>query len=272
MFEHEPGLDEPTFSEMDGVRYLHFGTPWVQGAMRLRKPSELVLEYTQQMMAWLLFLRPGKRDRMAVLGLGAGALLRYVLRHTPMSVETIERNPQVFAACAAYFRLPQSARSALTEGDAGLWVLDPAHHDRHAVVLVDLYDAWAEGPVCSSAEFYRGCRQCLAEGGVMVVNLFGHHDSYAPNIRNILDAFDGRVLQLPETVDGNRIVLGFTPEAMRLNAEQLLARAGELEQQLQLPASRWARELLDTARSRPRPDALPALDDDHVAQAGARIR
>ena len=59
-----PKIDAPrkpryapvTFSEEDGVRYLHFGTEWVQGAMRLKKPHHIELEYAQQMMAWLLFL------------------------------------------------------------------------------------------------------------------------------------------------------------------------------------------------------------------------
>ncbi|MCR2251127.1 hypothetical protein NSX19_24085, partial [Salmonella enterica] len=51
-------LDQPTLSEVDGVRYLHFNTEWVQGAMRIKTPAELVLEYTSQMMAWLLFLEP----------------------------------------------------------------------------------------------------------------------------------------------------------------------------------------------------------------------
>lgn len=51
-----PRFAPVTFSEMDGVRYLHFGTEWVQGAMRLRKPDAIELEYAQQMMAWLLFL------------------------------------------------------------------------------------------------------------------------------------------------------------------------------------------------------------------------
>jgi hypothetical protein len=41
---------------MDGVRYLHFGTEWVQGAMRIRKPDWPELEYAQQMMAWMLWI------------------------------------------------------------------------------------------------------------------------------------------------------------------------------------------------------------------------
>jgi hypothetical protein len=40
-----------TLSEFQGVRYLHFGSEWVQGAMRLSRPDELVLSYVRQMMA-----------------------------------------------------------------------------------------------------------------------------------------------------------------------------------------------------------------------------
>ena len=53
----EPELAPATISEADGVRYLHLGTPWVQGAMRIRKPHAIELDYVQRMMAWML-LRP----------------------------------------------------------------------------------------------------------------------------------------------------------------------------------------------------------------------
>ena len=48
-------LEPATMSEQDGVRYLHLGTPWVQGAMRVRKPQAIELEYVQRMMAWMLW-------------------------------------------------------------------------------------------------------------------------------------------------------------------------------------------------------------------------
>ena len=41
--------------EEAGIRYLHFGTDWVQGAMRISRPNQLVLAYTQEMLAFLLF-------------------------------------------------------------------------------------------------------------------------------------------------------------------------------------------------------------------------
>jgi hypothetical protein len=38
-------------SEQAGVRYLHFGSTWIQGAMRIARPWNLELEYTREMMA-----------------------------------------------------------------------------------------------------------------------------------------------------------------------------------------------------------------------------
>ncbi|MFP3245446.1 MAG: spermidine synthase, partial [Paraburkholderia sp.] len=74
----KPRFAPVTFSEEGGVRYLHFGTEWVQGAMRLRKPDHIELEYAQQMMAWLLFLEAPKR--IVQLGLGAAALTKFAHR------------------------------------------------------------------------------------------------------------------------------------------------------------------------------------------------
>ena len=51
-------------SEEAGVRYLHFGSRWIQGAMRMARPWSLELEYTRDMMMALL-LRPAPHGRAA---------------------------------------------------------------------------------------------------------------------------------------------------------------------------------------------------------------
>ena len=58
-------LPPATISEIDGVRYLHLGTPWVQGSMRIGKPLAIELEYVQRMMAWLLLRAARDRSRAA---------------------------------------------------------------------------------------------------------------------------------------------------------------------------------------------------------------
>lgn len=245
MSSHLPSVDDdPTMSELAGIRYLHFGTEWVQGAMRVRKPAELVLAYTQQMMAWLLFLNPTKEDTVGILGLGAGSLLRYTLKNTPSSVETVEWNPSVTAMCQAYFRLPRSARSFIDHIDASLWLEKTHNIGRYLALMVDLYDAYAQGPVRDSVEFYEGCYRALGDTGVMSVNLFGSHDSFPRNLANIRQAFGGQVLELPEMDAGNRVVLAFKGPLLQISTQEFLDRADVLESSLGLPARQWARFLL----------------------------
>ncbi|WP_420224434.1 spermidine synthase [Pigmentiphaga litoralis] len=247
----KPGrLDVPNFSEEGGVRFLHFGTPWVQGAMKVQKPADLVLEYTRQMMAWLLFLEPPEgADAIGTLGLGAGSLVRYCLKHTPSAVHAVEWNPQVTAACRAYFRLPaEGDRFRITHADAGAWVEDIANRGTCPVLMVDLYDAEARGPVRDSVAFYQACRRVISghshQAGVMTVNLFGAHESFARNLDNLYEAFEGRIVVLPEMDAGNRVMVAFAGPPLEVTADMLLARADVVEAQYGLPARKWARFLL----------------------------
>jgi len=239
------GTDEPTLSEVDGVRYLHFGTEWIQGAMRLNRPDALVLAYTQQMMAWLLFADPPAPADGAIglLGLGAGSLARFCLRHTDSRVHAVEWNPQVTRVCHTFFRLPQSPRLTITHADAARWVAEPDRAGACPVLMVDLYDADAQGPVRDSVDFYRDCRRVLGEAGVLSVNLFGRHESFPRNIAHLSEAFDGSLLTLPDIDEGNRIVLAFATPVPVLASEALRARAEAVEARYRLPARRWAKAL-----------------------------
>ncbi|MEQ4617858.1 MAG: spermidine synthase [Corticimicrobacter sp.] len=243
-------MDEPTLSEHEGIRYLHFNTEWIQGAMEIAEPAKLVLEYAAQMMAWLLFVPPPREPQaIGVLGLGAGSLARFCLKHTDSTVIAVERNPAVTAICQTWFKLPQSNRMWIAHEDAAHWVSDPVQRGLCPVLMVDLYDAQAQGPVCDSVEFYRDCRAVLGERGVMVVNLFGNHDSFPRNMANIEAAFeDGIALVLPEIDAGNRIVLAFRGMSPQVDAQLLLARAEEVERQYGLPARKWARSWLGLTR------------------------
>jgi spermidine synthase len=235
--------DQPTLSEFDGIRYLHFGTEWIQGAMRIKTPASLVLDYTAQMMAWLLFLSPPKEESIGVLGLGAGSLVRFCLKHTRSPVQVVEWNPQVTAACQMYFRLPTTPRLTVDHADAGVWVADPVNAGQCSVLMVDLYDAGAQGPVRDSVAFYRHCRRVLGDVGVLTVNLFGRHESFDRNIENLRKAFDDRIVLLPEVDAGNQIVLAFSGPPLAVTTEQLLDRAEVVESHYGLPARRWARAL-----------------------------
>ena len=239
-----PKHEIPTISEGSGIRYLHFGTEWVQGAMWVAKPTELVLEYTAQMMAWLLFLEAPRRQTIGLLGLGAGSLARFCLKHTSSPLRVVEWNPLVTSACELYFKLPRPSRMLIEHLDAGAWVADAQHQEQCAVLMVDLYDGDAAGPVRDSLEFYQQCREVLSDVGVMTVNLFGAHASFQKNIRRLNQAFEGRLLSLPQIDAGNQVILAFKGPPIAVSIEQLLARAVVVESQYGLPAQKWVRSMI----------------------------
>lgn len=228
-----------TLSEQDGVRYLHFGTEWVQGAMRIRKPDWIELEYAQQMMAWMLFIDAPKQ--IAQLGLGTGALTKYCYKTFPdASVTAIELNQAVINICYAMFKLPQNdERLHVIEMDALDFVNDEANHGRFDVLQCDLYDATARGPVLDSAEFYKACNDCLAEHGIMTVNLFGDHPSFARNAKAMKHAF-AHVICLPEVHDGNVVAICFKTRP-QLDFAALKERAAAIQAATKLPAKSWVR-------------------------------
>ena len=231
-----------TLSEQDGVRYLHFGTEWVQGAMRIRKPDWLELEYAQQMMAWMLFIEAPQA--IAQLGLGAATLTKFCYRQFPeASVTAVELNQAVIGICASMFKLPpEDERLRVLEMDALDFVEDPANHGAYDVLQCDLYDATARGPVLDTPEFYQACSQCLAPHGIMTVNLFGDHPSFARNIKAMKFAFE-HVICLPEVHEGNVVALCFNTRP-EIDKDMLNARAAQVHAATRLPAKSWVKGIL----------------------------
>jgi spermidine synthase len=226
-----------TLSEEAGVRYLHFGSPWVQGAMRIARPFALEIDYVRDMMAWMLFLEPP--PRILQLGLGAAALTKFCWRRFPDShVTAVERSAAVIACARRDFALPEDdERLRVAHDDAGEFVAGAAR-GRYGVIQVDLYDRQARGPVLDSVAFYRACRRALATPGVLAVNLFGEPDAWLRSRRHLMQAFGDRVLALPAVPAGNVVTLAFNGPPLRVRWPALERRARLLERQ-GLPARTW---------------------------------
>lgn len=225
-----------TISEHEGVRYLHLGTPWVQGAMRLDAPDRLELEYIRQMMMWALFLEQPRR--ITQLGLGAGALTRFCHRHYPDAlVEAVELNPEVIRACRLVFELPADnahlrvhdcdALDYLEQQDASLDVLQ-----------VDLYSDQADHPALEDQTFYQACQQALAPQGLLTVNLLGSPLVHARNLHALQETF-AAVAWLPESHDGNIVAIAFK-NAPQIDFADLYERAERIQAKYGLnDARRW---------------------------------
>jgi hypothetical protein len=60
------------------------------------------------------------------------------------------------------------------------------------------------------------------------------------------EAFDGRVVALPEVHDGNRVAIAFSGPALEVPFATLEARARLIEAELGLPARQWIKGLRES--------------------------
>ncbi|MET0210563.1 MAG: spermidine synthase [Burkholderiaceae bacterium] len=237
-------LPEVNFSDWGDVRYLHLGTEWVQGSMKLDAPFEIELEYVQRMMAWLLFVEPASvASRHAMqLGLGAATLTKFSRKALRMRTTAVELNPQVVAACRGWFKLPaDDLKLRVVIADAGVEIRSPEWHGTVDALQVDLYDHEAAAPVLDSEAFYGDCRALLTEDGTMTVNLFGRSSSYARSLEKIVGVFGAdAVWAFKPTREGNTVVLA-QRTAQHPKRATLADRAQTIQTRWGLPAPKWLR-------------------------------
>lgn len=252
-----------TLSEEDGVRYLHFGSEWIQGAMRIARPFDIEIDYVQQMMIWLLFVEPPAE--LLQLGVGAAALTKFCHRHCARTrITAVELSARVIDAARRWFKMPANdLRLDVVEADAGAFVARATSRRRFGVIQIDLYDQHARGPVLDSLPFYQRCRRALHEPGVLVANLFGEPDSFERNIHHLRLAFDGRVLITPPVAAGNRVAIAFAGPPLAIAWPEVAERAAAVERRYRLPASTWVEMLRRSDPAGPRRDR-----SGHSAWAG----
>ena len=204
-------------SDEAGVRYLHFGSEWVQGAMRIARPWALELEYTRELML-ALALRPDADWPKQVLqiGLGAASVTKFLYRHRPQCVQTIvEINPLVPRVGHQLFKLPHDEdRIKIEIADGIAWMAESKK--RFDLIVVDGYDHNARFGGLGNESFYRDCRARLSKQGLLALNLFGRSRGYAKQTTNLENAFSGRILALPANDEGNAIAFAAAGEAILL--------------------------------------------------------
>lgn len=223
-----PSID---ISEAAGVRYLHFGSDWIQGAMRIRKPNALELAYTREMMAGLL-LREGLAEdggnwprKVLIIGLGAASLLRYIHHTLPQSrIRVVEIAPAVVAAARQFFKLPaEDARFSIHIGCGAQYVLE--RDETWDYILIDGYDDRARAGPLDTLPFHQAVRSRLSDRGLMAANLFGRSRGYKGSLERIVRAYEDRAIAFPSCDSGNVVAFGAAGEPIERSVSELRERA-----------------------------------------------
>jgi spermidine synthase len=217
-------------SEARGVRYLHFGSHWIQGAMRIARPWALELDYTQDMMLALLLRYGHAWPRSALqVGLGAGSITKFLHRHRRGArLKVVEISPDVVTAAWQYFKLPDaSPRLDVEVADGHEFMARTTR--RFDLIVIDGYDAKARPGMLDSVPFYVNCRARLNEGGVLAANLLTRRRDASAALARMRRAFDDRVLALPPCEGGNTVAFAAARAPVVIGHDELRANALKLK-------------------------------------------
>jgi spermidine synthase len=212
-------------------RSLHFGSDPKQSSMLLRDPVYLALAYTRAMSTALLFSESAKR--FLLIGLGGGSLAKFLLHHfKECRVDAVEFRQAVSEVAHSHFKLPNDPRLSITIDDGGHFMrtAEMDEYGKYDVIFVDAFLGNGIARSVCGMSFYDACRDRLAEGGVLSINLWnGDFIRARDMLIDIRDSFDGNVLQLPVEGKDNVIALATKGAKLKKQLRKLDDRSKALE-------------------------------------------
>ena len=216
-------------SEERGVRYLHFGSDYVQGAMRIARPYTLELEYTRDLMLPLLLREAPWPSSVLQIGLGAASVTRFLYRNRPRAKLTVvEIAPEVVAAARQFFKLPedmQRVRVEIAEGHA--YLMETKRN--FEFIVVDGFDDRGRSGMLDSLPFYENCRARLGRNGMLAVNLLTRRKGAGVAVARLREAFQDRVLVIPPSDVGNTVVIAAVGTPIEETVRDLRIAAAHLK-------------------------------------------
>lgn len=125
-----------------------------------------------EMLTHVPILAHGTAKRVLIIGGGDGGMLREVCRHLSIEhITLVEIDPQVIEASKKY--LPEHSQGAFDDSRLRLIFQDGMDYvskapERFDVIISDSTDPIGPGTALYKSNFYKGCHQCLNDGGVLV--------------------------------------------------------------------------------------------------------
>ncbi|WP_193186354.1 polyamine aminopropyltransferase [Nisaea sediminum] len=125
-----------------------------------------------EMLTHVPILAHGRAKRVLIIGGGDGGMAREALRHTSVEqVTMVEIDRGVVDMCVKH--LPSISDGAFDNPRLDLQIADGARFveetdGRWDVIIVDSTDPIGPGEVLFRESFYKACKRCLTEGGILV--------------------------------------------------------------------------------------------------------
>lgn len=231
--EEESGFSTIRIRSDGDVRVMTFvrdnGEEVVQTRANLAEPHTLVAPYARAMFASYLY-QPEPR-RVLIVGLGGGAMVRFLAHHEPnVEIDAVEIDPVVVRLAGEHFGVRSGGNVRIHTADAVAFI--ESAENQYDLILMDAFlrpsddtDATGVPTRLKTIEFLGRLKQALAPGGVVAFNV-NDHERIADDIATVEAAFgDAAVYTVPS---GENKVLIAAEDALPQD-DDLRARIEPLE-------------------------------------------
>ncbi|MCP4754670.1 MAG: spermidine synthase [Proteobacteria bacterium] len=209
-------------------RSLHFGSKEKQSSMNLNAPHDLILSYTQTMMAGLLLMRPP--GSVLNVGLGGGSIPKFLLHHYPeCRIDVVELREKVVDVAFKYFQVPNDHRLNIFIADAKEFIRK-IRSKTYDMIILDVYTQFGMSDSIRGYPFINACKNRLNPNGIININLWSEPETVFKNmVSGVSACFNNLALQLPVADRTNHIVFGLNRSKFEPSQTQLKKRSQVLE-------------------------------------------
>ncbi|VAW65902.1 hypothetical protein MNBD_GAMMA09-213 [hydrothermal vent metagenome] len=198
------------------IRSMHFGNKTQQSAMLLSNPFILIHKYSQAMMLPLSWINP---QRVLMLGLGSGSIVKYLYNYYPeLIIDTVELRQKVIELATDYFLLPEDNERFYIYNESAFDWLNAQAQTKYDIIFVDMFLTSSTGKdiTISVSTYIEKIYHLLNDNGVVVFNQLGDNVLSYPGISRLSELFSHQLYSINiESVNNILIATrGLIPESI----------------------------------------------------------
>lgn len=232
-------------------RSLRFDSHLVQSRMLEDDPDRLVLNYSRHIIASLLFL-PQPPQNILMIGLGAGSLVRFFLKHCPAArITVVEYNECIPPLAHKFFAMPKDPRVTIVIDDGARYIVNAKpDQESYDLIIVDAFDQSGMAQSVYSDIFFSAAKQLLSHNGVMTVNMTkGNHQFFDYALEMLSNCFAEGLLRLNVDQTNNEIVFACQQQQAWGDWSQPKQRAKELSKRFDINLLAFLEQIIPTGKT-----------------------
>lgn len=164
---------------------------YLESAVDLANPLNLVVAYTRSLYAGLFF-QP-KPERVLMIGLGGAGFHRlFAFAYPEVLLQSVELDPKVVELTRDRMYFQPTDKTPVATMDGRLYV--KRSRESWDWIILDAFRGGFVPPHLKTQEFYRECAERLADNGVFITNLHSGTQLYYSDLKTLRSVFPQVVL------------------------------------------------------------------------------